>query len=63
VAHQTAVNGEPGYAWLENMQAFGRMCEAPDRKDWRAAGGNPCLEQSLEDQELLLPGRNVPAQP
>ena len=45
-------NGEPGFAWLENMQAYGRMCEAPNNKDHRAAGGNPCLEQTLESKEM-----------
>jgi adenosylcobalamin-dependent ribonucleoside-triphosphate reductase len=45
-------NGEPGLAWLENMQAYSRMGEAPDYKDYRALGGNPCLEQTLESYEL-----------
>jgi ribonucleoside-triphosphate reductase len=52
VAAQTAVNGEPGFAWLSNMQAYGRMGDGVDFRDHRAAGGNPCLEQTLEDQEL-----------
>lgn len=51
-AKLTAVNGEPGYCWLENMRAFSRMCDAPDYKDAKASGGNPCLEQTLEDREL-----------
>ena len=38
-------NGEPGFAWLENMKKYSRMGDAPDGKDHRAAGGNPCLEQ------------------
>eukprot|EP01135_Chromosphaera_perkinsii_P002525 Nk52_evm41s224 gene=Nk52_evmTU41s224 len=45
-------NGEPGFAWLENMQAFSRMNGAQDFKDHKAAGGNPCLEQTLESFEL-----------
>jgi len=45
-------NGEPGFCWLENMKAYGRMCEAPNFKDHRAAGGNPCLEQTLESYEM-----------
>lgn len=45
-------NGEPGFYWLENAQRYGRMVESPNNKDWRVSGGNPCLEQSLEDQEL-----------
>ena len=45
-------NGEPGYAWLDNMRSFGRMCDPPNFKDSRAKGGNPCLEQTLESFEL-----------
>lgn len=52
VGQQTAVNGEPGYAWLHNMQDYGRMTGEPDFKDHRVKGGNPCLEQSLEPFEL-----------
>jgi hypothetical protein len=39
------INGEPGFAWLENMRAYSRMGDEPDYKDKRAEGGNPCLEQ------------------
>lgn len=52
VGAQTAVNGEPGYAWLENMQKYGRMIDPPNWKDKKAKGGNPCLEQTLESGEL-----------
>jgi hypothetical protein len=45
-------NGEPGFAWLENMQGYGRMKNEKDFKDHRALGGNPCLEQTLESYEL-----------
>jgi len=45
-------NGEPGFAWLENMRQFSRMQNGGDNKDHRVAGGNPCLEQSLESYEL-----------
>lgn len=45
-------NGEPGFAWLDNMQNYSRMNNGPDFKDSRAAGGNPCLEQTLESYEL-----------
>tara|TARA_B110001454_G_scaffold21644_1_gene20866 strand:- start:482 stop:2311 length:1830 start_codon:yes stop_codon:yes gene_type:complete len=45
-------NGEPGLAWLENMRKFSRMQNGGDNKDHRVAGGNPCLEQSLESYEL-----------
>jgi ribonucleoside-triphosphate reductase len=51
-ASRTAANGEPGYAWLENMKNYSRMKDKPDFKDLKVAGGNPCLEQSLESYEL-----------
>lgn len=44
--------GEPGLCWLSNMQAYGRMSDPADFKDYRAAGGNPCLEQTLESNEM-----------
>jgi len=52
VAEMTAKNGEPGYEWLENAQDYGRMGGLPNYRDKRAMGGNPCLEQTLEDREL-----------
>ena len=45
-------NGEPGFAWLHNMRKYSRMKNGGDWKDHRVAGGNPCLEQSLESYEL-----------
>jgi ribonucleotide reductase alpha subunit len=42
-ANRTKLNGEPGYAWLENMKNYSRMNNGPDYKDKRVAGGNPCL--------------------
>jgi ribonucleoside-triphosphate reductase (thioredoxin) len=51
-AEHTAKNGEPGYEWLENAQNFSRMDGVIDMKDYRAKGGNPCLEQTLEPYEL-----------
>ena len=35
---RTRTNGEPGFAWLENMQAFSRMNGEPDWKDIKATG-------------------------
>jgi len=52
VAAMTAKNGEPGYEWLENARAYGRMGRDPDFSDMRVMGANPCVEQSLEDREL-----------
>lgn len=51
-ASRTKINGEPGYAWLENMKAYSRMNNGIDNKDHRVSGGNPCLEQSLESYEV-----------
>ena len=45
-------NGEPGFAWLDNMRKFSRMQNGGDNKDHRVAGGNTCLEQSIESYEL-----------
>lgn len=52
VARQTAVNGEPGYIFMDNIRAFSRMCDPADYKDIKARGTNPCGEQSLESFEL-----------
>lgn len=52
VARQTAVNGEPGYIFMDNIRAFSRMCDPADFKDIKARGTNPCGEQSLESYEL-----------
>jgi adenosylcobalamin-dependent ribonucleoside-triphosphate reductase len=60
-AKRTAVNGEPGYFWLENAQNYGRMCEAPNYKDRKVVGCNPCAEQSLENFELCCLVETFPA--
>jgi adenosylcobalamin-dependent ribonucleoside-triphosphate reductase len=52
VAKRIVDNGEPGFAWLENMRHYSRMKNGGDDKDHRVMGGNPCLEQSLESYEL-----------
>lgn len=52
VADMTAKNGEPGYMWLDTARAYGRMKDGVTNIDARAMGGNPCLEQTLEDREL-----------
>ena len=54
-------NGEPGFAWLENMRKFSRMKNGGDNKDHRVMGGNPCLEQSLESYELCCLVETFPA--
>lgn len=63
LAALTARNGEPGYEWLENAQAYSRMGRPADHKDRRVRGANPCVEQSLEAYELCclvetFPGRH-----
>ena len=45
-------NGEPGFCWLDNMRAYGRMCDPPNYADIKASVGNPCLEQTLESFEM-----------
>lgn len=49
---QTAKNGEPGYFWLDNARAYGRMMDGPNYIDAKVAGTNPCAEQSLESFEI-----------
>jgi len=52
-ASNTAVNGEPGYVWLDNIRDYGRFIDGKKVGiDGRAAGTNPCGEQSLESYEL-----------
>lgn len=52
VCERVRLNGEPGFSWLTNAQQFGRMADPGLWRDRRAAGGNPCLEQTLESYEL-----------
>ncbi len=47
-----AKNGEPGVIFLENARKYSRMGYPPDNKDLKAAGVNPCGEQTLESFEL-----------
>lgn len=61
IANQIAVNGEPGVFWLENAKAYSRMGEKPDYKDKKAAGVNPCGEQSLESFELCCLVESFPS--
>ena len=46
-----ALNGEPGVIWMDVTRQYGRLIDPQDNKDWRAAGYNPCAEQSLESGE------------
>jgi len=46
-----SLNGEPGVIWMDTTRKYGRLIDPPNNKDWRAAGYNPCAEQSLESFE------------
>ena len=61
LARSMADNGEPGIVWLNNARKHGRMLDAPDNKDWRIAGTNPCGEQGLESFELCNLVETYPA--
>lgn len=52
VCERVRLNGEPGFAWLDNMQNYARMNGVVDNRDHRVRGANPCSEQSLESFEL-----------
>ena len=47
-----ARNGEPGVIWMDVSRKYGRLADAPNNKDHRIAGYNPCAEQSLESFEM-----------
>lgn len=46
-----AHNGEPGFIWLDISRKYGRLADPINNKDYRAAGYNPCAEQTLESYE------------
>lgn len=51
LAQQVVHKGEPGVLYIDLMRSHGRLADPPNNKDWRAAGCNPCAEQTLEDNE------------
>jgi ribonucleoside-triphosphate reductase len=61
IAARTCRNGEPGYFWLDNARAWGRMADAPTWADEAAQGSNPCVEQTLWDRELCCLVETYPA--
>lgn len=61
VVRRVVVNGEPGFAWLDNMRRFHRMDGRVTDGDPLAAGGNPCLEQTLESGEMCCLVETFPA--
>jgi len=52
LAEQTALNGEPGYIWMDNAKNYSRIDNGMDYKDHKAVGTNPCSEQTLESYEM-----------
>ena len=60
-AAQTAVNGEPGYYWLDNARRFGRMIDPANDADFRVSGINPCGEICLEDAETCNISETFPS--
>lgn len=42
-AQRTAMNGEPGYLWLDNVRDYGRMVDPINGHDRRVVGANPCV--------------------
>jgi len=61
IGWRTAINGEPGYFWLENARAYGRMKDGITNRDHLVVGTNPCSEQSLENYELCNLVESFPA--
>ncbi len=61
VARRTADNGEPGFLWLDNARAYGRLADPPNWLDRAAGGSNPCVEQTLWDKELCCLVETYPA--
>lgn len=47
----SAINGEPGFAWLNNCRNYGRMADPLTGRDKLVMGLNPCGEQTLESYE------------
>lgn len=62
VCNLAKTNGEPGFAWLENMRKYDRMNGVVTNTDHRAKGGNPCLEQTLESFEMCCLVETFPNQ-
>ncbi len=60
-ASQSAINGEPGYIWLNNARNYGRMKDGKKTDDLKVMGFNPCVEQQLEDAELCCLVETFPA--
>jgi len=59
-AKRSALNGEPGYLWLENAKAYGRMSDRPNNVDYKAEGMNPCFSGDMELKIFDGIAKNVP---
>jgi len=60
-AERTAINGEPGYFWLDNARRYGRFKDPRNDADAAAEGCNPCVEQTLWNRELCCLAETYPA--
>mgnify|MGYP001452642742 FL=1 len=60
-AEQSQKNGEPGYIWLSNARAYGRMKDGENYDDIEVMGFNPCVEQSLHNAEMCCLVETFPA--
>lgn len=61
LAEQTAQNGEPGFFWIENARAFGRMKDPANYEDNDVVGTNPCSEQPLVSYEACCLAETFPS--
>lgn len=52
IAERNKYNGEPGIFYLDNARNYGRLIDGVNKSDYRAAGTNPCGEQTLESYEM-----------
>lgn len=55
------MNGEPGFLFLDLCRKYGRLVDPVNNKDYRAAGTNPCGEQTLESFECCTLVETFPA--
>lgn len=60
-AQRVALNGEPGFLWLQNIHNYGRMGDKPTTSDNKVRGANPCAEIPLESYELCNLTETFPA--
>lgn len=51
IEDRVANNGEPGLLYMDMCRSHGRLVDPPNYADHRAAGTNPCGEQTLESYE------------